>query len=75
MHDDADFIQVRTFWDAAIPTHLDVPEALHNAARFFEGTDPSKSGDLARRLQELDPQSHSEVVAYYFEKIAPHLRQ
>ena len=75
MHDDQDFIQARTLWDAVLPTYLDVPEALHNAARFFEATDSAKSGDLARQLQQLDPQSHSDVVADYFEKVAPHFRQ
>ncbi len=73
MHDDADFIQARALWESVTPTRLDVPEALHNAARFFEATDASRSADLARRLQELDPQVHSGVVAYYFEKVAPHL--
>jgi hypothetical protein len=73
MQDDSDLIHARKLWEAVLPTHLDVPEALHNAARFFEATDPAKSRDLATRLQELDPQGHSEVVAYYFDKVAPHL--
>jgi hypothetical protein len=79
MHDDADFIQARALWETALPTRLDVPEALHNAARFFEAADPSRSADLARRLEALDPQGHSEALAYYFEKVAgnvaPHPRQ
>jgi hypothetical protein len=72
MHDDADFIQARKLWEAVMPTHLDVPEALHNAARFFEATDPSNSADFARRLEQIDPQGHSALVKYYFERVAPH---
>lgn len=75
MHDDVDFVEAQRLWEAVIPTHLNVPEALHNAARFFEATDPAKTADLATRLQLLDPQGHSQVVAYYFEKVEPGLRR
>jgi len=78
MHDDADFIRARKLWESSIAQHpnaLEVPEVLHNAARFFEATDPEKSEDLARRLQQVDPQGHEPVVAYYFTKVAPRFRR
>lgn len=75
MHDDGDFIQARQLWELVTAQHLDVPEVLHNAARFFEAADPAKSADLARRLQAADPQGHGKVVDYYFNKVAPGLRR
>jgi hypothetical protein len=75
MHDDADFIQARQLWELAIARYSDVPEVLHNAARFFEATDPAKSADLAKRLQAADPEGHGKVVDFYFNKVAPGLHR
>jgi hypothetical protein len=48
---------------------------LHNAARFFEATDPAKSADLAKHLQAADPERHGKVVDFYFNKVAPGLHR
>jgi hypothetical protein len=54
MHGAADFTRARQLWESVIPQHSNVREVLHNAARFFEGADPAKGDDLARRLQAAD---------------------
>ncbi len=75
MHDDADFAQARELWDAVIGQEWDSPEVLHNAARFYEGTDPAKSAELARRLRNADPVGHGKLVDEYFNRVAPALRR
>jgi hypothetical protein len=35
LHDDADFIHASQLWESVILQRKDVPEVLHNAARFF----------------------------------------
>jgi hypothetical protein len=71
MHDDGDFLRARQLWEVVVAQPLEIPEVLHNAARFFEATDPARSAALAGRLQEIDPAGHGKVVAYYFERVAP----
>jgi hypothetical protein len=73
MHDPADYIQARALWDAVIARNSDTPEILHNAARFFEGTDALKSADLAKRLQSIDPEGHGKAVSNFLTKILPGL--
>jgi hypothetical protein len=74
MHDPADFIKARVLWDAVIARHLDTtPEALHNAARFFETVDQVRSEGLAKRLQEVDPAGHGKVVSTFLTQILPGL--
>ena len=75
MHDDADFVQARQLWDTVVGRHPNSPEVLHNASRFYEATDPAKSGELARRLRDTDPIGHGKVVDYYFNRVAPALRR
>ena len=71
----AGFIQARQLWASAIAQYGEVPEVLHNAARFFEEADPATSAQLARRLQSIDPAGHGKVVEYYFSKVAPAARR
>jgi hypothetical protein len=71
----AGFIQARQLWASSIVQYGEVPEVLHNAARFFEEADPATSAQLARRLQSIDPAGHGKVVEYYFSKVAPAARR
>lgn len=75
MHDPTDFIQARMLWEAVLARHLDMPEVLHNAARFFEVTDPGRSADLAKRLQEVDPEGHGKVVSTFLTRTLPALHR
>jgi hypothetical protein len=71
VYEPEDFIRARELWKSVLAQNSDNAEVLHNAARFFESTDFSLSGDLARRLSEIDPKSHGELVSDYFKRVAP----
>ena len=69
MHDAGDFKKARVLWEAVIPQHLNTPEALHNAARFFRQVDLEKSTDLVERLRNIDPVNHAAAIESYFNQV------
>ena len=74
MHDPADFAKARALWDVVFARNGDLPvEVFHNAARFFETSDPVRSEDLAKRLQKADPVEHGKVVSTFLTQILPAL--
>jgi hypothetical protein len=76
MHDPADFARARVLWEAVFARGAELPaEALHNAARFFETTDPVRSEELAKRLEEVDPVGHGKVVSTFLSQILPALHR
>lgn len=64
--DGADFDRARVLWESSLNPIAFRPEALHNAARFFETSNLDKSVELARRLQTLDPAGHTKLVANFY---------
>ncbi len=64
-NDAADLERVRSLWETTLYQQAGTaaPEALHNAARFFEEVEPEKTIELAKRLQQQDPAVHTKLVA------------
>ena len=74
MHDPADFKEARVLWNVVFARNGDLPvEIFHNAARFFESSEPVRSEDLAKRLRKADPDEHGRVVSTFLTTILPSL--
>jgi hypothetical protein len=76
MHNPGDFAKARVLWDAVFARVAQLQaEALHNAARFFETTDPIRSEELAKQLQAVDSVGHGKVVSTFLPQISPALHR
>jgi tetratricopeptide (TPR) repeat protein len=69
LNDATDFERVLRLWQVAIAQNPENPEALHNAARFLESSDPARSAELVKRMQQLDPQGHTTVAAGFYNQL------
>ncbi len=67
LNDAADFERVHQLWETVIARSPREPEVIHNAARFFWNNPPDrvKSVELAKRLRQMDPVGHAEVVGSF----------
>ena len=68
LNNTADYQRVHSLWEKVVALDPREPEILHNAARFFwnDHSDRVKSLELARRLEQIDPDRHSKVLASFF---------